>query len=93
MTRRKLLTHIFLVGVFCLAAYHSAVLADDGIHRERADIPVPESGMTMQQVEAKYGPARSTLPAVGDPPITRWQYDGFTVYFEHQRVIHSVITS
>jgi hypothetical protein len=28
---------------------------------------------------------------VGDPPITRWVYDRFTVYFENDRVIHSVV--
>ena len=29
-------------------------------------------------------------PAVGDPPITTWEYTDFLVYFEYDRVIHSV---
>jgi hypothetical protein len=27
---------------------------------------------------------------VGDPPITRWEYPGFVVYFEHHLVVHTV---
>jgi hypothetical protein len=27
---------------------------------------------------------------VGEPPITRWDYDKFVVVFEYNRVIHSV---
>lgn len=50
----------------------------------------PERGMTMERVREAFGPPQSRKPAVGDPPITRWQYDAFTVYFEHDRVIHAV---
>jgi hypothetical protein len=28
--------------------------------------------------------------AVEQPPITRWDYPAFSVYFEHDRVIHAV---
>jgi len=28
--------------------------------------------------------------AVGQPPITRWDYPTFSVYFENDRVIHAV---
>lgn len=51
----------------------------------------PTRGMTMQQVEAKFGTPLSEEPAVGDPPITRWNYDKYTVYFEHQYVIHASV--
>lgn len=50
----------------------------------------PRRGATMQEVEKTVGQPKQVLPAVGDPPITRWIYDAFTVYFEHNRVIHSV---
>lgn len=50
----------------------------------------PARGSTMQQVEKTLGQPKQVLPAVGNPPITRWVYDAFTVYFEHDRVIHSV---
>ena len=29
--------------------------------------------------------------AVGEPPITRWEYRNMIVYFEYDRVIHAVM--
>ncbi|MFC4312135.1 hypothetical protein ACFPN2_23845 [Steroidobacter flavus] len=52
---------------------------------------VPARGATMEKVEAQFGAPSERLPAVGEPPITRWKYPGFEVYFEHQRVIHTVV--
>lgn len=50
----------------------------------------PSRGMTMSRVEAAFGVPSNRLAAVGQPPITRWEYPGFIVYFEHQHVIHTV---
>lgn len=50
----------------------------------------PERGMTMQQVEARFGTPVQRRSAVGNPPITRWEYSDFVVYFESRHVIHSV---
>jgi len=52
---------------------------------------MPARGQTMEQVRAQLGAPDERVPAVGEPPISRWIYDDFTVYFEHDRVIHSVI--
>jgi hypothetical protein len=57
----------------------------------------PASGMSMEKVEAKYGAPTRRVPAVGgasaaQPPITRWEYPGFTVYFENDHVVHTVVT-
>jgi hypothetical protein len=55
-----------------------------------ADSVGPHSGLNMARVEAAYGaPARRVEP-VGQPPISRWEYPGFIVYFEHDKVIHTV---
>jgi hypothetical protein len=51
----------------------------------------PLRGTTQAQVEANYGSPVSKRAAVGDPPISRWEYQNFTVYFEHDRVIHAVL--
>lgn len=51
----------------------------------------PQSGMSMAKVREKYGSPNREEPAVGEPPITRWHYESFTVYFEHDKVIHSVL--
>ncbi len=46
--------------------------------------------MTMAKVEASFGNPARRVEAVGHPPIARWEYPGFVVYFEGDRVIHSV---
>ncbi len=51
----------------------------------------PTQGMDMSQVQQKFGEPSQKLPAVGDPPITRWKYSEFDVFFEYDKVIHSVI--
>lgn len=50
----------------------------------------PTNGQTMAKVEATYGEPTEKHAAVGDPPITRWDYPNFSVYFEYQLVIHAV---
>ncbi len=52
--------------------------------------PLPSRGMTMAQVEKSHGAPEVRRSPVGDPPITRWEYSGFVVYFEYRHVIHSV---
>lgn len=51
---------------------------------------IPTRGMTMEIVEASFGTPEDRRSPVGDPPITRWEYSEFIVYFEYKRVIHSV---
>lgn len=55
-----------------------------------APADAPRGAMTMEQVRASKGDPDSILGAVGDPPITRWQYPEYVVYFEHDLVITSV---
>lgn len=55
------------------------------------DVPRPTRGMTMDAVEARFGAPREKHAAVGKPPITRWDYDAFSVFFEHQYVLHAVV--
>jgi hypothetical protein len=44
----------------------------------------------MDKVKEVFGEPQKRTPAVGEPPITRWIYKDFTVYFEYDRVIHAV---
>lgn len=53
--------------------------------------PRPRSGMSMGQVDTQFGAPGEKYAAIGEPPITRWVYDHYTVYFEHDHVIHSVL--
>jgi hypothetical protein len=52
----------------------------------------PARGMTMNRVESRFGSPERRLAAIGDPPITRWEYSGFIVYFEYDKVLHAVAT-
>lgn len=51
----------------------------------------PHRGSTMTQVESRYGAPTNRHAAVGNPPITRWDYPQFSVYFENDRVLHAVL--
>jgi hypothetical protein len=53
----------------------------------------PENGMKMNAVESRYGAPATRYPAVGQPPITRWDYPGFVVYFENDLVLHAVLVT
>lgn len=91
----KSMTSLAALAALALAgtAYADTLLIDRverGAHQPR-----PTMGMTMDQVRTRYGePAQTFAPVGGNrpqhPPITRWQYDGYIVYFEHDKVIYSV---
>jgi hypothetical protein len=56
----------------------------------RPGVQLPLLGQQMERVEAHFGKPDGVHPAVGDPPVTRWDYPDFSVYFERETVIHSV---
>ena len=88
MGYRSLLIAAVLAGGLANAA---TVAVDNGIAVKESDIAMPARGMTMDQVTAKFGAPANKIAAVGKPPISRWEYPGFTVYFESDYVIHSVV--
>jgi hypothetical protein len=62
---------------------------------EESAMTLPARGMSMQDVEARFGaPADKLDPRGGQkrqwPTINRWTYPTFTVYFEKSRVIDAV---
>ncbi len=57
---------------------------------ESAQEAVPQRGISMTEVQRRFGEPREKQAPVGEPPITRWVYEEYTVYFEHQYVIHTV---
>ena len=63
--------------------------------QQQATTPMPTRGMTMADVEARFGaPSQRLDPRGGQkrqwPVINRWAYPDFTVYFENSRVIDAV---
>lgn len=59
--------------------------------RERMLRDLPGNGMSMVEVERRFGQPLERRAPVGEPPITRWVYDDYSVFFEHQLVIESVL--
>lgn len=87
-------------GVCGLAVPQTAHADNLLIHRVQQEkgLNLPTRGMTMAQVEKRYGaPLRKLQPRGGDtrkhPVINRWEYANFIVYFEHSHVIHSVLNT
>ncbi len=68
------------------------VIVDGQVQLRAVAVETPRRGMSMAAVEARFGAPRSRIAAVGEPPIARWEYDGFTVYFERDRVLHAVVS-
>lgn len=79
---------VLLAGT-CLA---ETISMGDGIAVRQSTVDRPSRGMSMTAVESRFGQPATRHNAVGQPPITRWDYPGFAVYFEHQFVIHAVVT-
>ncbi len=76
-----------------LTASLSTLAATDPIavgEQNKQSMEKPRTGQSMDSVREHFGTPVREVPAIGEPPITRWVYNGFTVYFEHDRVIHSV---
>lgn len=66
--------------------------------QQEQGMDLPTRGMSMDQVEKKYGaPQRKLTPRGGDsakhPTINRWDYSNFIVYFEKSHVIHAVLNT
>lgn len=99
MTARSLLA-LLLPVVLATGSGISPAIADelDMTARARAGAAqgLPVRGLSMAQVESRHGAPLEKLPAAGGdtprhPQINRWRYDGYIVYFERNRVIHSVL--
>ena len=89
MVRKSLYVVLTALLLSLGSAGHADTLIIEGLDQAGAGSR-PSRGMSMDNVQAKWGQPRMKRNAVGDPPITRWEYDGFVVYFEYSNVIHSV---
>ena len=66
------------------------VVNDTVAVRETSVQQRPSRGATMSTVETQFGAPTEKHATVGAPPITRWDYPDFAVFFERDRVIHAV---
>ena len=69
-------------------------LAIDGqVTIKPAGVETPQRGVSMTAVEARFGAPSNKSSSVGSPPITKWFYPNFVVGFEHDKVLHAVVTA
>ena len=86
-----------LVGcALASAAVAETLVVNDELQVRDSQLDRPKRGLTMDQVEKQFGAPTTRHPTVGgtsqqQPPITRWDYNGFSVVFERDRVIDSVV--
>lgn len=78
------------VGLLCISGpAMSDTLLVEGISAE-SKAGFPQRGLSKAGVAADFGEPQSRGTPVGDPPISRWEYGSFVVFFEYDRVLHSV---
>lgn len=92
MKYTALMTLILATGV---------VMAEENVTQGQIKIPVsqqgdvnikrPTRGMLMADVEQQFGAPIDKQGPIGQPPITRWHYENYTVIFEHNHVVHTVL--
>lgn len=91
MTRMTLTRAVFLVFLSIMSTAAAAdVLLIEQV-REAGMMDVPANGMSMSEVESRFGAPNARGSAVGNPPITRWDYDRWSVYFEYDAVLFTVL--
>lgn len=82
-----------LVG-FAPAPAKAEILLVERVAASRS-LVMPARGLSMGQIEARHGSPTAKLAPVGGghplrPPITRWVYPAYIVYFERNKVIDAV---
>jgi hypothetical protein len=90
-------TALLVTALACTAALP---VAADTLLIQRAQAAskanLPRRGQSMAAVESAFGAPAQRHAAVGGgsvhtPPITRWDYPTFSVYFENGHVVNSVL--
>jgi hypothetical protein len=87
----KIFLATMLLGLAATAQVSADTLLIDEITRNSADqADRPSGGLSMSDVEKKFGEPMRKYAPVGTPAITRWEYADYLVYFEGETVLHSV---
>ena len=89
MTRIVLKLATLALLAFGAPASADVLLIEEVRQAERMELP--ENGISKEDVRGRFGEPNDRHSAVGDPPITRWDYEGWSVYFEHDRVLFTVL--
>ncbi len=72
-------------------AHAEQVTIPVGSQADRSETRLPVNGMSEYAVQDHWGAPQEVREPVGQPPIRQWHYQDFIVYFENNRVLHSVM--
>lgn len=89
MSLRSLLLISCLVSPLALAEELVVPVGQQGA--DKTSLERPSKGLTAQAVETKFGAPLQKSAAVGQPPISQWEYPEYRVFFESDRVLHTVL--
>lgn len=62
-----------------------------GTQTTNSDLRLPQRGDSKQRVLETQGEPQEMVAAIGDPPISKWAYADFIVFFEQDLVLHAVV--
>lgn len=79
------------LGLLACSNAHAEILQIPLGQQGNPLIALPERGQSPASVVAQFGEPVQRHTPVGNPPITRWDYPQFSVYFEHAHVINTVL--
>jgi hypothetical protein len=82
---------VFILLAFALTTQAEPIIipiASQGLDKS---IETPKRGEKTEAIRKQYGEPQSISGPNGEPPITQWKYKTFSVYFEGDTVIHSVL--
>ena len=75
---------------------HAEILSIGETVKIATKTETPRRGLSKRSVLKKFGKAKKTIVSKGkvtkrNPRITRWNYDDFSVIFENNHVVHTVV--
>lgn len=93
MTKRTAIPVWMAAALLCVGTAAAETLVIDGkVQVEPSSVPRPVRGASMKSVQQRFGEPVTRHATVGKPPITRWDYPKFSVFFEYDHVIDAVVT-
>lgn len=90
----RLLPLLLLLGLFALPVQAETLLIEaieQAPSNDSQGLLRPRRGERMATVETRFGRPDGVMGPIGEPPISRWDYPGFSVFFEHDTVIDTVV--
>ena len=86
-------TGLLLIGISANLSAEEVNIPAAEAEATEYSIQLPGRGMSMEMVQNRFGEPLEKEPAVGEPPISKWTFSNFTVYFESEFVIHAVVNN